>query len=514
MEAYHYFLRGQDAYDKFYFEDARNFLEKAVQLDSTFAVAYLYLAWANDALNEDEARDTNYEKAKIYAYKAGVKDSLYIEAYYASRIAKNPEKRLAILQEMAKKYPKEKRAFLDLGLYYKGQKQYKKAIAYYNDALRLDPDYGPALNMLGYIYGDMGQFDKADEYLKKYEQVIPGDANPYDSFAEFYLRTGRFESAINKYKEALEVKPAFDSEWRIAYIYAMQEDYQSSLNWIDQLIEKTQAQGIVSMGYWWKGLYHYLSGNLQQALVDLGVSVAISRKNKSRWNTAVSDLLKAWIFLEQGKVLESKKYLQSWFTYQTQENPQYLANHKADDAYFMCLNYLKQSKIDSARFEYKAIKGLFPNLTPVGKERHHYNLNFLYSQILIAEDSLAKAHKIYKNMKPMETPFGFTMNYFYYNFPFERDGLAQAYAQHGDTDQAIKEYKKLIDTNPKTREWRLIYPKYHYRLAKLYEIKNLNKKAMEQYEKFLEIWKNAEEDLPEFIDAKSQLAKLKGMAIN
>ncbi|NIW00037.1 hypothetical protein GWN26_13305, partial [Candidatus Saccharibacteria bacterium] len=174
--------------------------------------------------------------------------------------------------------------------------------------------------------------------------------------------------------------------------------------------------------------------------------------------------------LDQRKVLESKEYRQNWDTFQTQESPQYLVNHKADYAHFMCLNYLKQSKIDSARIEYKAIKTLFPNLTPLGKERHHYNLNFLYTEILIAQDSLEKAEKVYKNMKPMETPFGFTMNYLKYNFPLERDGLAQAYAEHGHIDQAIKEYKKLIDVNPKTREWRLIYPKYHYRLAKLYQI--------------------------------------------
>ena len=509
MEAYHYFLRGQDAYDKMYYVDARNFLENAIQLDSTFAVAYLYLAWANDALYEDEARDANYEKAKEYAHKSGVKDSLYIEAYYAGSIEKNSEKRLAILKEMAKRYPKEKRVFYDLGLYYWVQKQYQKAIAYHNDALRLDPDYGPALNLLAYVYGDMGQFDKADEYLKKYEQVIPGDANPYDSYAELYLRTGRFEKAINKYKEALEKKPDFGSEWRIAYIYAMQEDYQSSLNWIDKFIAKTQAQGRVSRGYFWKGLYHYLSGNLQQALVDLGVSIAISQKNKIRWVVAICNFVKAWIFLEQGKVLESKKYRQRWYTYQTLENPQYLANHKADYAYYACLNYLKQSKIDSAHIKYKTIKGLFPKLTPIGKERHHYNLNFLYSQILIAEDSLEKAGKIYKNMKSMETPFGFTMNYFYYNFPFERDALAQAYEQHGDMDQAIIEYKKLINVNPKTREWRLINPKYHYRLANLYEKKNLNKKAIDQYEKFLEIWKAADEDLPELRDARVKLSRLK-----
>jgi len=514
MEAYHYFLRGQDAYDKHYIEDARNFLEKAIQLDSTFAIGYLYLAWVNDALNEDEARDRNFEKAKMYAHRAGEKDRLYIEAHYANRIANNPEERLTILHEMAERYPKEKRVFYDLGVYYDGQKQYEKAITMYQQALRLDPSYGPVFNALAYTYGDMGQFDKADEYLKKYEEVLPGDANPYDSYAELYLRTGRFEKAINKYKESLEVKPDFGSEWRIAYIYAMQEDYQSALNWIDQLIAKTQAPGIASMGYWWKGYYHYLAGNLQQALLDLEVSLEKGQKIKSSWGVAMSEFLKAWIFLDQGSAIESKEHYQAWYLYRIQQSPQYLANHKASYAYFRCLNYLEQQKIDSARVQYQAIKTLFPHLTPVYKERHGYNLDFLYIQILIAQDSLEKAEKIYKDVKPMETPFGFTLNYLAYNFPFRRDGLAQAYARHGDIDQAIIEYKNLIDVNPTTREWRLIYPQYHYQLAQLYEIKNLTEKAVEQYSKFLEIWKDAEKDLPEFIDAHKQLVKLKGMVSN
>jgi serine/threonine protein kinase/tetratricopeptide (TPR) repeat protein len=514
MEAYHYFLRGQDACDKLYYEDARNFLEKAIQLDSTFAMAYLYLARVNGQLHEDEARDSNFEKAKMYAYRAGEKDRLYIEAHYANRIAKNPEERLTILQEMAERYPKEKRVFYDLGIYYDGQKQYEKAIDMYQQALSLDPSYGPVFNALAYTYGDMGQFEKADEYLKKYEEIIPGDANPYDSYAELYLRTGRFEKAISKYKEALEVKPDFGSEWRIAYIYAMQEDYQSALNWIDQLIAKTQAQGIASMGYWWKGYYHYLSGNLQQALVDLEVSVEIGRKIKSRWGVAISEFLKAWIFLDQGSAIKSKENYQAWYLYRIRQSPQYLANHKASYAHFRCLNYLEQLKIDSARVQYEAIKTLFPDLTPVGKERHNYNLDFLYIQILIAQDSLEQAENIYEAMKPMETPFGFTMNYLAYNFPFKRDRLAQAYGRHGDIDQAIIEYKKLIDVNPKTREWRLIYPQYHYQLAKLYERKNLTQKAIEQYSKFLEIWADAEEDVPELIDAQTQLAKLKGIATN
>jgi len=36
--------------------------------------------------------------------------------------------------------------------------------------------------------------------------------------------------------------------------------------------------------------------------------------------------------------------------------------------------------------------------------------------------------------------------------------------------------------------------------------------AIENYEKFLDLWKAADKDLPELIDAKPRLAKLKGVA--
>jgi len=55
-----------------------------------------------------------------------------------------------------------------------------------------------------------------------------------------------------------------------------------------------------------------------------------------------------------------------------------------------------------------------------------------------------------------------------------------------------------------------IYPLWHYELAKLYEEKGEKSKAIEQYEKFLEIWKDADKDLPEPHDARKRLAKLKG----
>jgi tetratricopeptide (TPR) repeat protein len=67
------------------------------------------------------------------------------------------------------------------------------------------------------------------------------------------------------------------------------------------------------------------------------------------------------------------------------------------------------------------------------------------------------------------------------------------------TDQAIAEYEKLVTFD---------HPLYHYLLGKLYEQRGLKDKARVQYERFLDLWKNAGPGRPEVEDAKKRLANL------
>ena len=90
-----------------------------------------------------------------------------------------------------------------------------------------------------------------------------------------------------------------------------------------------------------------------------------------------------------------------------------------------------------------------------------------------------------------------------------KDILPRAYEQKGDIDGAIAEYEQLITFDSEKPDYRLIHPKYHYRLAKLYEQKGWNGKAIEQYEKFLTLWKDADPEIAEVEDAKRRLAGLK-----
>ena len=173
VDAYNYFLLGKTDYEKFYWNEARQVLEKAVSLDSTFAAAYLYLGRNYDALNDSKLRDAAYEKARKFSPKAPEKERLYIESAVAFGLERDSEKGLRLLNQMIEKYPREKYAHWSLGNYFYGRKSYNEAIAEFRKALDLDPDYGLALNGLAYAYAAVGDSLKSIECFKRYAAIIP-----------------------------------------------------------------------------------------------------------------------------------------------------------------------------------------------------------------------------------------------------------------------------------------------------------------------------------------------------
>jgi serine/threonine protein kinase/Tfp pilus assembly protein PilF len=512
MEAYNYFLRGREEDYKLYYESARQFFEKAVELDPTFATAYRALADTYGLLQNTKARNEAIEKAKSFSEKVTDKERLFIEAYYASYIERNSKKYLAILQQIAKRYPKEKMVHESLGNYYMSRDP-DKAIEEYNKLLELDPNHGLALNQIAYTYVGMRNYEKALEYFKKYASLSPGDANPLDSMAEVYFWMGRLDEAIAKYKEALEVKPDFYmSMHNIQYIYAFKEDYSEALKWIDKYIDIAPSQGLKRAGYLWKGFYLYWLGSLEKSLIDLQRAGDLAQAVGDDYGKAFVNSLKVWIYYDRGEPELSRKYNEAWLDVFIKNLPNYKQLFKS---FFSCnlgLMELKEKKIDSAKARLAEMKSFFPEITlPSQKDSAIFSYNQLYAELLLAEGSPEKAIAIFEKVSPPTlTHLQYTEEMIGYNTPFLMDVLARAYQQKGDLDKAIAEYERLITFDPKSEARFLINPKYHYRLAKLYEQKGLKAKAAEQYQRFLDLWKGADPGLTEVEDAKKRLAGLKG----
>ncbi|MFB0564935.1 MAG: protein kinase [Candidatus Aminicenantaceae bacterium] len=509
MEAYKYFLKGRGDYEKFYFEDARQSFEKAIELDPDFAVGYLYLARAYDSLGMEKKRNDAYEKAKTLSQKASDKERLYIEAAYAGAVENNREKKFRIHQEMAEKYPREKRVHHELASSYNFKKMFDRAIEEYTKALELDPSYGDALNSFAYMYSDMGNYGKAIEYFKKYAAVSPGDANPFDSMAELYFRMGRLDETIAKYREALEVKPDFyQSNLRIGYIFALKENYAEAMRWVDKDIAIAPTPGGKGTGYLYKSFYHYWLGSLEQSLDGLRTLEALADEAGSQEDKATINWLKGWIFYDREEFETSRKHFKNWFDNYSETNPDLKKDFTALFYIYLGLVDLKEGRIDSARSNLTDVESLLPEIHPFFKDWVRVGYDILKGETLLAEGSTEKAITfLEKAPAPGKPPL---MQFILpYNAPFIKDVLARAYNKKGELDKAIAEYERLITFNPESEGRCLIHPKYHYRLAKLYEQKGWKGKAIEHFEKFLSFWKDADPVIEEVEDVRKRLAVLR-----
>ena len=58
----------------------------------------------------------------------------------------------------------------------------------------------------------------------------------------------------------------------------------------------------------------------------------------------------------------------------------------------------------------------------------------------------------------------------------------------------------------------LQFPRSFYLMGQIYEKLNDSKSAMQSYQKLLDLWKDADKNIPELIDTKKRLARLKGLS--
>ncbi|MCX6567894.1 MAG: tetratricopeptide repeat protein, partial [Candidatus Aminicenantes bacterium] len=313
LDAYNYFLRGREDFERFYWADAQRSLEKAIDLDPKFALAYLILAEVAGQLGDSRLGDEALRNAFRHSTTASEKERLLIASIYAQKIERDLDKELRLLLELVRKYPEEKYAQYNLGFLYDGRREYGPAIAAFRKAIALDPNFGYAINQLAYVHAKIGQFDEALRLFERYAAISPGDANPLDSIGELYVRMGKLDLAEAKYRKALEMKPDFFTSCAsMAYVSCLRENYAEAQRWLDELIALAPMPSAKMEGFWWKAGIDYLLGRWNASLAAFAAIRPQAEAAAADLFVAYVDLITGFILDDVGRRGEAREAFRRW----------------------------------------------------------------------------------------------------------------------------------------------------------------------------------------------------------
>ena len=511
MEAYDFYLKGREAYDNFFYPEARKYAEQAVAIDPAFAIAYSLLSQAAGSLNDLPARDEALEKAKTHSARATERERLSIEARYASIIERNQGKRLRLLIELVDKYPQDKEAHFDLAMAYSYNGRDPEAIAEYERAVAIDPMYGYAVNQLGYLNAKQRDFAKAIRYFERYAELNPNLPNPVDSIAEMNMFMGNLDEAAAKYREALAIKPDFYSTCRgLAYVYALKEDYGETTRWLEEYVKRAPASNAQTTGLWLTGYYDYFLGRLDRSLSNFLSLRSRAENLKIPYFVVVADWITGFLYADIGEFDLARKAFQGWAEYARSDNPEARIENAPYESFVFGWVDLKQGRLEALKARLKEIEDLLPRLGPAARRDMTFFYPLLKAEAALAGNSTEEAIKAGEEIAFQTLESVSTAPMARYNTPFLKDVLARAYWKKGDLDKAVAVYERLTTIDPKDILRALISPLYHYRFGRVLEEKGEKGRARLEYEKFLNYWADADPIYPELKDAKKRLASLKG----
>jgi tetratricopeptide (TPR) repeat protein len=318
-EARKLYLEGRDLNEKLRATDARKRFEQAAAKDPGFAMAQVGLAnTAGTAKEFFEAAG----RAVVLAPKASEPERQVICALDAGGRGE-PARQKECLAKLLQLVPDDERAHNLMALYHFGRQETAEAIAEFQKATTINPQFSAPYNQLGYAYRSMGKYGEAEQAFKKYIELIPNDPNPYDSYAELLMKMGRFEDSIKQYEKALSIDPNFVASYiGIGNDRVFMGQPAQGRESYAKLAAVARNDGERLLACFWTSQSYVHEGSTDKALAEVEKMAAIDRSGKDL--VALSGTLNqaANILLEAGRADEAAaKFKEGLATIDSAEAP-------------------------------------------------------------------------------------------------------------------------------------------------------------------------------------------------
>jgi tetratricopeptide (TPR) repeat protein len=316
-EALAEFQAGRALLDNLHFTEARPHFERAVELDPGFAMGHLFMANTSPTTALFFA---SLEQAE--ANTAGATEGEQTAIAVTSAAARNDQAaQREALDRLITLYPQDERSHNQLANFFNGQQDYDNAILHFGHAVAINPKFATAYNSLGYAQRSNGNLDGAKDAFAKYVELIPDEANPYDSYAELLMEMGQYDEAIENYNKALAIDSHFGaSHAGISVAESLQGNAEAAQASAAAMLAAARTSGEKRAAMFRSVTSHLFAGDADAAIAVAEEMVAI---NAAEGNHAANGGITEYmgdIMLDAGLTDKASEYYDAALAYRQQSS--------------------------------------------------------------------------------------------------------------------------------------------------------------------------------------------------
>jgi tetratricopeptide (TPR) repeat protein len=300
-----------DKYENHIVDGALANARKAIHRDPQFALGYAALSLASLGSIPDSAA---LGRAKALLPHATPDEQLLIR-WMTSISDHDLLPAISAMNDLLKRYAENKHVLYIIAdwLYY--QQDYDRSRQMLETVHRLDPDFPPALNLLGYAYIQTGTPDpeKAIASLKRYAEVQPQSPNPQDSLGEIFRLSGDDQRSLEHYSAALNIDPTYiSSHYGLGDTSALMGNYLRARAEYDDAIAIANNPRDRSHSEFQKALVYFREGQPTEGHKALDALNEKARQQKEPYSQFEIGFGRAMLSGDPALELEQLRSLEIW----------------------------------------------------------------------------------------------------------------------------------------------------------------------------------------------------------
>ncbi len=427
------------------------YVKRAVELDPYFALAYAELGASYMNVGEATLGAENIERAYELRERASQRERFYIEATYYSLLTRELDKGEQSAKEWKQSYPSDWRPHNALAIIYAQLGKPEEAVREMRETIRLSPDNpGAYANLVGML----SALNRLAEGQATYEEARGrGLDSPY----------------LRQYK------------YNLAFLQGDVAGMQEQLQWAKG---KPRTEDVLLSAQSDTEAYY---GRIEKAREFSHRAVESAKRADATETAAIWYVDVALREAEIGNSIEARRAAEEALS----------LNRGRDVRIIAALAFARAGDLVQAQKVAESLNQEFPQDTML----QNYALPAIRAAMQLQQDKPLEAIETLEVSRPYELGQG-SMSYLY---PAYLRG--EAYLKTGQGEKAAVEFQKMLD-HPGVMTNFVTGALARLQIARAQAMMGDKAAARKPYQDFLTLWKDADPDVPVYMQAKAEYARL------